>query len=91
MTPRRSPARLHRKGTGGPAAPAPQPEPIAETRIEWAHRLDPAAPIWADIHPDDRAETMPCRSEGRCEHPRIGGHPAVHVRRTVIVTEWTTP
>lgn len=70
---------------------ASQPEPIAEERIEWGHQLDPAAPIWADLHPEDRAETIPCRSEGQCPHPRINGYPAIHVRRRKITTEWQEP
>lgn len=64
------------------------PEPIAEMRTEYGHRLDPTVPDWHEFHPDDRAEVWPCRREGGCTRPLVGAYPAVHVWRRVIVTEW---
>ncbi|EFC80899.1 hypothetical protein [Parafrankia sp. EUN1f] len=77
----------------------PTPEPIAETRIEWGHRLAATYPgrerfqdaddvhLCMDWDSPLSGQHRPVRSTP-CDNPTINGYPQDHVWRRVIVTEW---
>lgn len=76
--------RAHLRPVGTTAAP--QPEPIAEERIEWGHLLVREQIVWPCADALSNApRTAPCQD------PTVDGVIMRHVSRRVITTEWQEP
>ncbi|MCK9929351.1 hypothetical protein MXD62_19565 [Frankia sp. Mgl5] len=72
--------------------PAPQPEPIAEERIEWGHVLGdfPGREQYGDrddIHHCWDLDTRAPRTTP-CDRTTMNGFPIRHIWRRVITTKW---